>query len=60
MPQKSNRTAVAKALVKVIRPNEDATIAPHVKEILFKLGEDPEREGLLRTPERVEQALQFL
>ena len=34
-------------------------IAAHVKEILRLLGEDPEREGLLKTPERVAKALQF-
>ncbi len=31
-----------------------------MREILVKLGEDPHREGLQRTPERVEKALQFL
>lgn len=35
-------------------------IAPHVKEILTLLGEDPNRDGLQRTPERVEKALEFL
>lgn len=31
-----------------------------VKEMLVRLGEDPQREGLLRTPERVKKAFQFL
>ena len=29
----------------------------HYKEILSLLGEDPEREGLLKTPERVAKAM---
>lgn len=35
-------------------------IAAHVKEILRLLGEDPQREGLLKTPERVAKSLQYL
>ena len=35
-------------------------IAGHIKEILALLGEDPEREGLVKTPERVAKSLQFL
>ena len=35
-------------------------IASHYREILRLLGEDPEREGLVKTPERVAKALQFL
>lgn len=35
-------------------------IAVHVKEILRLIGEDPEREGLVKTPDRVAKALQFL
>jgi GTP cyclohydrolase I len=35
-------------------------IAGHVREILAELGQDPGREGLEKTPERVEKALRFL
>jgi GTP cyclohydrolase I len=49
-----------KAVVKVMSPKAEKAIAPLVKDILAALGEDPKRQGLLRTPERVEQALQFL
>ena len=37
-----------------------AELAAHVKEILRLIGEDPAREGLLKTPERVAKALQFM
>lgn len=35
-------------------------LAVHYKEILKLIGEDPEREGLIKTPERVAKAIQFL
>lgn len=35
-------------------------IAAHYTDILACLGEDPHREGLLKTPERVAKAFQFL
>ncbi len=35
-------------------------IAAHVREIIRLVGEDPEREGLRKTPERYERALKFL
>lgn len=48
--------------VKVDRYNEEKieAVATHYKDILGQLGEDPEREGLLKTPERVAKALQYL
>lgn len=41
------------------RPGLDE-LASHYKAILPLLGEDPEREGLLKTPYRVAKAMQFL
>lgn len=35
-------------------------IASHYNDILDAIGEDPNREGLIKTPERVAKALQFL
>lgn len=35
-------------------------LSTHYKDILAQLGEDPSREGLEKTPERVAKALQFL
>ena len=32
----------------------------HIREILKAMGEDPDREGLLKTPQRVAQAFTFL
>lgn len=50
------------AFEKIERYDEDTTreIAAKVREILALLGEDPEREGLVKTPERVAKSLQFL
>ncbi|HEY9534277.1 MAG TPA: GTP cyclohydrolase I FolE [Mucilaginibacter sp.] len=36
------------------------SLSVHYKEILTQLGEHPEREGLLKTPERVAKALLYL
>ena len=38
----------------------DGAIAAAVREMLAQLGEDPDREGVLKTPERVERSLRFL
>jgi GTP cyclohydrolase I len=47
---------------KVDRYNPDliATLSTHYKEVLKQLGENPEREGLLKTPERVAKAMLYL
>lgn len=47
---------------KIDRYNVDSVnqIASHYGDILTSLGEDPAREGLLKTPERVAKSLQFL
>jgi GTP cyclohydrolase I len=40
--------------------SETKAIAPHVRAMLEAIGEDPDREGLQKTPERVEKAFRFL
>jgi GTP cyclohydrolase I len=50
-----------KAIVKVIHARqEEPNMAPLVKQMLSMLVEDPQREGLEKTPERVDKALKFL
>lgn len=47
---------------KIDRYNESVTeeVAKNFKNILVALGENPQREGLLKTPERAARAMQFL
>jgi GTP cyclohydrolase I len=37
-----------------------ATLQDLIREVLLRLGEDPERDGLRNTPERMESSLQYL
>lgn len=39
---------------------DEARVAALIRELLKELGEDPEREGLQKTPERVAKAMAFL
>jgi GTP cyclohydrolase I len=41
-------------------PGDDGRIAALMTEVLSCLGEDPSRNGLVRTPQRAEKALRFL
>lgn len=54
-----------KATVKVMKTKaealpEEGRIAGLMREVLNELGEDPQREGLVRTPLRAEKALTYL
>ncbi len=53
------RAAVVEFQSKAAQRSSDS-IAAHMKDILRSLGEDPDREGLLHTPERSEKALRYL
>jgi GTP cyclohydrolase I len=49
------------AVVKMMQPKVDEeSISSMMKKILARIGEDPTREGLVRTPDRAEKALRFL
>jgi GTP cyclohydrolase IA len=43
---------------KIETPKE--SVAEHMRKVIALIGEDPEREGLRKTPERFEKALKFL
>ena len=68
MPKFANRVCGEQQLYqkmpyeKIDKYDDNVTreISARVREILALLGEDPEREGLLKTPERVAKSLQFL
>jgi len=41
-------------------PPKEASLQTLVERLLYAVGEDPKREGLVKTPERVEKSLKFL
>ncbi len=46
--------------IRLAEPAETESVADLVRRMIVLLGEDPNREGLRRTPERFEKALRFL
>ena len=58
MPRKSPK--LPNPVIELPSKRGSASIASHVEGIIQALGEDPRRDGLLRTPARVEKALRFL
>jgi GTP cyclohydrolase IA len=47
-------------VIEIKRKPPQGAIASHMREVLIELGEDPAREGLANTPQRVEKALHYL
>lgn len=47
-------------MTKDSQENKQEELARHYASVLHLLGEDPQREGLIKTPERVAKAMQFL
>jgi GTP cyclohydrolase IA len=47
-------------VIEIKRKSPQGAIASNMREVLLELGEDPEREGLVNTPQRVEKALRYL
>jgi GTP cyclohydrolase I len=57
----SRRANVAAITTRTRRPRmNEHKVETLVRELLLEIGEDPEREGLARTPQRVAAALRFL
>jgi GTP cyclohydrolase IA len=62
MSKTTMNKAAARIATEMVVPEAagSGSIAALVRQMLVHLGEDPDREGLQRTPERFEKALRFL
>ncbi|MEM1368790.1 MAG: GTP cyclohydrolase I FolE [Cyanobacteria bacterium P01_H01_bin.15] len=61
LPDRSTLSKEGSAATKIPDPEQDKeTMMRAVRDLLISVGEDPEREGLLKTPKRVAEAMQFL
>ena len=61
--RRTNREAVARSELRAVRAPrvpEGPSLEEMVHRTLLLLGEDPERQGLVRTPERVAESMQWL
>lgn len=52
--------AVVKKIDQSSSPASEVTTQELLRELLLRLGEDPDRDGLVRTPERMQKSLEFL
>ena len=52
--------AVVKKIDESSSPASEATTQELLRELLLRLGEDPDRDGLIRTPERMQKSLEYL
>ena len=60
MPVKSKKVSRRAAALDVSGNGHPSELRGMLERMLVVLGEDPRRNGLLKTPERVEKALQFM
>jgi GTP cyclohydrolase I len=57
---KLKATVKKSPVIEIKRKPPQGVIASRMRDVLAELGEDPEREGLVNTPLRVEKALRYL